>query len=133
MQYFNLFYMKFSHLNCFPLCRFKLKYHPEDATKRREEQRSALKRRIEVYQKFLDSGKLESVTVDQDQSDAMVKLLDSVVILLEGGSDFDLQVWSFRRFLHFCHKHKLSFAPILRKNWFVEINYPLVCQNTEMA
>jgi len=70
---------------------FKLKYHPEDATKRREEQRSALKRRIEVYQKFLDSGKLESVTVDQDQSDAMVKLLDSVVILLEGGSDFDLQ------------------------------------------
>ena len=72
-------------------CRFKLKYHPEDSAKRREEQRSALKRRIEVYQKFLNEGKIDAVTVDQDQSDSMVRLLDSVVILLEGGTDFDLQ------------------------------------------
>ena len=73
------------------LFRFKLKYHPEDSAKRREEQRSALKRRIEVYQKFLNEGKIDAVTVDQDQSDSMVRLLDSVVILLEGGTDFDLQ------------------------------------------
>jgi len=70
---------------------FKLKYHPEDSVKRRDEQRSALKRRIEVFQKFLNEGKLDSVSVDSDQSDSLVKLLDSVVILLEGGSDFDLQ------------------------------------------
>merc|ERR1712228_995914 len=29
---------------------------------------------------------------DNDQSDSIVKLLDSVVILLDGGNDFDLQV-----------------------------------------
>ena len=82
-------------------CRFKLKYHPEDSAKRREEQRSALKRRIEVYQKFLADGKIDSVTVDQDQSDSMVRLLDSVVILLEGGTDFDLQAgFIFQRRTH---------------------------------
>ena len=118
--------MIFSHLlDCFPLCRFKLKYHPEDATKRREEQRSALKRRIEVYQKFLDSGKLESVTVDQDQSDAMVKLLDSVVILLEGGSDFDLQVRSLRHFSYFCHKPVLNLMTSLAITYLISILFAL--------
>lgn len=32
------------------------------------------------------------MTVDNDQADSIVKVLDSVVILLEGGTDFDLQV-----------------------------------------
>ena len=35
---------------------------------------------------------MEGITVDADQSDQLLKLLDSVVIKLEGGSDFDLQV-----------------------------------------
>ena len=35
---------------------------------------------------------METITVDADQSDQLLKLLDSVVIKLEGGSDFDLQV-----------------------------------------
>ena len=72
--------------------RFKLKYHPEDSVKRREELKAALKRRTEVFQKFLDEGKLDHVNVDSDQSDALVKLLDSVVIYLEGGTEFDLAV-----------------------------------------
>jgi len=45
-----------------------------------------------VFSKFLDQGKFDKVTVDNDQADSIVKLLDSVVILLEGGTDFDLQV-----------------------------------------
>jgi len=73
-------------------CRFKLKYHPEDSSKRKEDQKSALKCRVEVFTKFLKQEKFDKVTVDNDQSDAIVKLLDSVVILLEGGTDFDLQV-----------------------------------------
>ena len=72
--------------------RFKLKYHPEDAAKRKEDQRVALKRRVDVFSKFLNQEKFENVTVDNDQADSIVKLLDSVVILLEGGTDFDLQV-----------------------------------------
>ena len=45
-----------------------------------------------MFTKFLKQEKFDKVTVDNDQSDAIVKLLDSVVILLEGGTDFDLQV-----------------------------------------
>merc|ERR1712045_497587 len=71
---------------------FKLKYHPEDSSKRKEEQKTALNCRVEVFNKFLKQGKFDKVTVDNDQSDSIVKLLDSVVILLEGGNDFDLQV-----------------------------------------
>merc|ERR1711974_498051 len=71
---------------------FKLKYHPEDSAKRKEDQKAALTSRGEVFSKFLKQDKFDKVTVDNDQADAIVKLLDSVVILLEGGTDFDLQV-----------------------------------------
>merc|ERR1711894_485900 len=71
---------------------FKLKYHPEDSAKRKEDQKAALKCRVEVFSKFLKQNKFDKVAVDNDQSDSIVKLLDSVVILLEGGTDFDLQV-----------------------------------------
>ena len=69
-----------------------MKYHPEDSSKRKEEQKASLSSRVEVFNKFLKQGKFDKVTVDNDQSDSIVKLLDSVVILLEGGNDFDLQV-----------------------------------------
>merc|ERR1712113_1332182 len=71
---------------------FKLKYHPEDSAKRKEEQKLGLNSRVEVFSKFLKDGKFDNVTVDNDQADSIVKVLDSVVILLEGGTDFDLQV-----------------------------------------
>ena len=69
-----------------------MKYHPEDSAKRKEDQKAALKCRVEVFNKFLKQNKFDKVAVDNDQSDSIVKLLDSVVILLEGGTDFDLQV-----------------------------------------
>merc|ERR1719158_72370 len=57
---------------------FKQKYHPDDSLKRKEELRDFLRKRVEVFQEFLDTGK--------------VKELNSVVIKLEGGTDFDLTV-----------------------------------------
>ena len=72
--------------------RFKLKYHPEDSTKRKEECKAALEKRIDVFIKFMDEDKLNTISIDGDQSDTLVKLLDSVVIYLEGGSELDLQV-----------------------------------------
>ena len=83
---------EYSLIVYYKFCRFKLKYHPEDSSKRKEEQKASLSSRVEVFNKFLKQGKFDKVTVDNDQSDSIVKLLDSVVILLEGGNDFDLQV-----------------------------------------
>ncbi|XP_049863803.1 serrate RNA effector molecule homolog isoform X12 [Schistocerca gregaria] len=71
---------------------FKIKYHPEDSVKRKEEQMNALKNRVNVFLEFLDNGRLDKVSVDADQSEQLIRLLDAVVIRLEGGTDFDLQV-----------------------------------------
>merc|ERR1719189_1454550 len=74
------------------LFRFKLKYHPEDATKRKEDCKAALEKRIDVFIKFMDEMKFNPISIDGDHSDSLVKLLDSVVIYLEGGSELDLQI-----------------------------------------
>jgi hypothetical protein len=79
-------------MNFFVVFRFKLKYHPEDASKRKEDCKAALEKRVEVFSQFLQEGKYNDIAIDGDQSEILVKVLDSVVIKLEGGSDFDLQV-----------------------------------------
>ncbi|XP_025411521.1 serrate RNA effector molecule homolog isoform X2 [Sipha flava] len=71
---------------------FKIKYHPDDSVKRKEEQTIALKKRLEVFKEFLANGKIDSVSVDAENTEPLVHLLDSVVIKLEGGTDFDLTV-----------------------------------------
>lgn len=48
-------------------------------------------RRIEVFEEFLGNGRIDKVTIDSDQADNLQKLLDAVVIRLEGGTDLDLQ------------------------------------------
>lgn len=53
-----------------------------------------LQRRVCVFRELYEGGRLEKISVDADQSDQLLKLLDSVVIKLEGGSDLDLQVGS---------------------------------------
>jgi len=72
---------------------FKLKYHPEDSVKRREELRNMLLKRIDVFVDFFGKEKFNRVSIDGDQSEHLIKVLDSVVIMLEGGSEADLQVW----------------------------------------
>ncbi len=40
----------------------------------------------------MDISRFDQLSVDADQSERLVKLLDAVVIKLEGGTDLDLQV-----------------------------------------
>jgi len=70
--------------------RFKAKYHPEECVKRQDDQVSNLKRRIEVFLERLAGG--APARLDGDQADALLHFLDSVVIRLEKGTDFDLTV-----------------------------------------
>merc|ERR1712107_268237 len=71
---------------------FKQKYHPDDSVNRKEELRDFLKKRVEVFQAFLDNGKVKELNLDCEKQDGLIRLLDSVVIKLEGGTDFDLTV-----------------------------------------
>lgn len=41
---------------------------------------------------MMEQGRLDQLSVDADQSEKLVKLLDGVVIKLEGGTDMDLLV-----------------------------------------
>lgn len=103
------------------IARFKIKYHPEESVKRKDEQVSALKvdtilkcikffsileylsgilfllqKRVEVFLELLNSGEIEKVSVDADQADVLLHLLDAVVIKLEGGTEEDLQVLNIK-------------------------------------
>lgn len=103
------------------IARFKIKYHPEESVKRKDEQVSALKvatilkyikhfsileylsgilfllqKRVDVFLELLNLGDIEKVSVDADQADALLHLLDAVVIKLEGGTEEDLQVLNIK-------------------------------------
>ncbi|XP_037827045.1 serrate RNA effector molecule homolog isoform X1 [Lucilia sericata] len=71
---------------------FKNKYHPVDSVKRKEEQLNFLKRRVEVFDDLLKSGMIEKVSVDTTQTEPLLRVLDTVVIKLEGGTDDDLKI-----------------------------------------
>lgn len=47
---------------------------------------------METFTEFVENGRFEKLSVDADQTDKLVKLLDAFVIKLEGGSDADLLV-----------------------------------------
>ncbi|CAN7988874.1 unnamed protein product [Ixodes hexagonus] len=69
---------------------FKSKYHPEEFGKRKTEQVNALQRRLGVFLKLHETGWIDAVSIDVEKSDRIVRLLDAVVILLEGGTEYDL-------------------------------------------
>ncbi|XP_017476230.1 PREDICTED: serrate RNA effector molecule homolog isoform X2 [Rhagoletis zephyria] len=71
---------------------FKNKYHPVDSVNRKQEQLGFLKKRVEVFNELLENGQVKAVTVDTSQSDPLLRLLDTVVIKLEGGTDDDLKI-----------------------------------------
>ncbi|XP_063708105.1 serrate RNA effector molecule homolog isoform X3 [Culicoides brevitarsis] len=70
---------------------FKIKYHPEESAKRKEEQVGYLKKRIEVFNELLEAGLITKAPVDMPQSEQLIRLLDTVVIKLEGGTEEDLK------------------------------------------
>ncbi|KAJ8322203.1 hypothetical protein KUTeg_000674 [Tegillarca granosa] len=72
--------------------RFKIKYHPEECQKRKEDVQASLKNRCQVFRELLQANRVEGVVCDYDKQDDIVKLLDAAVIKMEGGNDFDLTV-----------------------------------------
>uniref|UniRef100_A0A1A9WHJ9 Serrate RNA effector molecule homolog n=1 Tax=Glossina brevipalpis TaxID=37001 RepID=A0A1A9WHJ9_9MUSC len=71
---------------------FKNKYHPLDSVRRKEEQLNFLKKRVEVFDELFQNGCIRKVSVDTTQTDPLLRLLDTVVIKLEGGTDDDLKI-----------------------------------------
>ncbi|CAH8538087.1 unnamed protein product [Schistosoma turkestanicum] len=70
----------------------RLRYHPDYMNERKAALSAAVKHRLDVFMELLNKGFLENQSVQMDNSENLIKLMDAVVIKLEGGSDEDLKV-----------------------------------------
>lgn len=61
----------------FNILRFRTKYHPKEAAIRQREFKKAMKRRLSVFLNLLKSGRVDGMSLDIDNSDAIMKLLDA--------------------------------------------------------
>lgn len=59
------------------LCRFKMKYHPEDGGKRKVELKANLQNRLDAFLKLLDLGKIDGTPLDVDNIETIIRMLDS--------------------------------------------------------
>merc|ERR1711874_858287 len=76
---------------------FKEKYHPDESVRRKRELKEALEKRLDVFRELMEGGMLSKVSVDSDRQEELVKILDTVVIKLEGGTEEDLAVLEPRK------------------------------------
>jgi len=71
---------------------FKMRYHPDENFKRRNEHNKFILNRLEVFLDLMDHGWLENKSVESDKAKDIIKFLDAAVIKLEGGTDDDLKI-----------------------------------------
>ena len=78
---------------------FRCRYHPDDAAKRKDEQREAIKRRLNIFlgliDKYCDCDNGFDLSLDMtDEKDRqnLFKFIDACIIKLEDGTDCDLNI-----------------------------------------
>lgn len=72
----------YSSRNIFPeYYRFRGRYHPKDAAVRNKEMQKAVKKRVAVFLELMKSGRADSLLLDMDHSNDIVKLLDAGMLV----------------------------------------------------
>ena len=71
--------------------RFLIKYHPLRLAAIQNDVFKNLSNRAKVFNSLLESGKLHNLTLISEKSDIIVRLMDTAVILMEGGTENDLK------------------------------------------
>ncbi|XP_064382724.1 serrate RNA effector molecule homolog [Halichondria panicea] len=66
------------------------KYHPKRVKENKEKEAANLQRRVQAFSYLLESGLLDKASLTADNSDQIIKIMDSAVIKMEGGSEVDL-------------------------------------------
>ncbi|CAH8457014.1 unnamed protein product [Dicrocoelium dendriticum] len=72
--------------------QLRLRYHPDFAPLRKEAMSNSLKHRLTVFMELFNKGFFDNQSVQMDNSENLIRLMDTVVIKLEGGTDEDLKV-----------------------------------------
>lgn len=57
--------------------RFRSKYHPDEASRRKAEAHSALQNRLNVYMFLIDNGWFDSISLDIERAQPITKILDA--------------------------------------------------------
>uniref|UniRef100_A0A7N6BLY7 Serrate, RNA effector molecule n=1 Tax=Anabas testudineus TaxID=64144 RepID=A0A7N6BLY7_ANATE len=71
---------------------FRTKYHPDEASRLKAEAQSALQNRLNVFVFLMQNNWFDNVSLDIDQTPAIIRVLDAAVIKMEGGTDHDLRI-----------------------------------------
>ena len=71
--------------------RFHAKYHPNRVEETRKESLANLKKRAEVFELLFNNGKFDNVPLVMIEGDNIVRMMDTAVILMEGGDENDLK------------------------------------------
>lgn len=70
---------------------FRLKYKPEDAKKQRDTQLDNVQKRLQVFNEMKEQGQFEKFSLDFGDAEAIIRMLDSVVVKLENGTEEELK------------------------------------------
>ncbi|CAI4228643.1 unnamed protein product [Auanema sp. JU1783] len=70
---------------------FRQKYHPDEVAKISASHIESVKKRLDIFEDLRSKGAFDNVTLDQEHTQDIIKILDSVVVLLEGGTNDDLE------------------------------------------
>ena len=57
--------------------RFKYKYHPDEFSKRREEQRQIVKKRLDIFMDLYNKDYLNDVSLDSSSQRTLTRFLDA--------------------------------------------------------
>ncbi|EUB58321.1 Serrate RNA effector molecule [Echinococcus granulosus] len=68
------------------------KYHPDFIDDTREQVTKNIRQRLDVFLDLFDKGMIDNQSVDMENGKNLIKLMDAVVIKLNGGTDDDLAI-----------------------------------------
>ncbi|GMT33127.1 hypothetical protein PFISCL1PPCAC_24424 [Pristionchus fissidentatus] len=71
---------------------FRQKYHPEESTKRKDEQKHTITKRNEIFKELHEKGFFNEGSLDMPNAEKIIFIMDAVVVKLEGGSDEDVEL-----------------------------------------
>ena len=72
--------------------RLREKYHPDFIEDTREQVAKNIRQRLDVFLDLFDKGMVDNQSVDVENTKNLIKLMDAVVIKLNGGTDEDLAI-----------------------------------------
>ncbi|WKY00575.1 hypothetical protein Q1695_014979 [Nippostrongylus brasiliensis] len=70
---------------------FRQKYHPEESSAIHDAHMAAIKKRLEIFNDLKAKGCLDNFTLDLQHAREIIRIMDTLVVRLEGGSDEDVE------------------------------------------